>query len=102
MYLYQYFFMALYIGVYVFYQYSGAPMPAFWPTVNTYVSWAFLLVALFFSGRVVVDCLLLHARGEMTTHHMTNGILLAVLNFLPSLLMSVFMLRQGFAGPAVG
>lgn len=99
MYFIQYAFMCFYIGTYLYFQSSNAPMPPLLPNVNSWVSWGFLLWGGFLAGRVIVDCILLQAKGQMTAGNFRNGFLLAVLNFLPVLAMSVFMLRQGFAHP---
>lgn len=90
--------MCLYIGIYLFYYCSGAPMPGFLPKVNIWVNWGFLIWGGFQSGRVIVDCLWMHARNEMSRGNMWNGMLLALLQFLPVFLISVFMLKEGFAG----
>lgn len=97
MYLFNYIFMCLYIGVYVFYQWAEMPMPAWLPKVNVGVNWGFLLWGIYSSGRIVVDCILSRFKNEMSPANTLNGILLAVLDFLPVLLMSGFMLREGFA-----
>ena len=97
MYFFNYFFMCLYIGVYLFYQLTDSSMPDFFPKINVAVNWGFLLWSGFMSGRIIVDCLLSRAKNEMTPANMANGILLAVLQFLPTLLIATFMLREGFA-----
>ena len=81
------------------FQLSNTPLPALLPQVNTWVSWAFLPWGGFLAGRVIVDCILLQAKGQMTAGNFRNDLLLAVLNYLPVLAMSVFMLRQVFAHP---
>lgn len=73
-------------------------MPQPLPYVNTWVSWGFLLWGGFLAGRVIVDCILLTSKGQMSAGNARNGVLLAVLHFLPVLGMSVFMLKEGFAG----
>ena len=98
MYFFNYIFMCLYISVYLYYQWTGAPMPEFLPQINVWVSWGFLLYSGYLSAKIIVDCLLLNAKNQMSADNMLNGILLAVLNFIPVLLMSVFMLKEGFAG----
>ena len=98
MYLFQYAFMCLYIGAFLYFQLTGTPLPEFMHTLNVWVSWGFLLWGGYLSGRVVVDCLLLGAKNQMTPANVRNGILLALLKLVPTLLMSVFMLKEGFAG----
>lgn len=98
MYFFNYIFMCLYIGVYLCFQLTDTPLPALLSDVNVWVSWGFLLWGGYLSCRVIVDCLMLNAKNQMTQANMWNGLLLAVLNFLPTLLMSVFMLKEGFAG----
>lgn len=97
MYFLNYIFMCLYIGIYLFFHLSNTPFPDFLRQVNTYTCWAFLLWGGFMAGRVIVDCLMLSAQNQMTAENVRNGILLAILHFLPTLLMSVFMLKEGFA-----
>ena len=63
------------------------------------MSWAFLPWGGFLAGRVIVDYILLQAKGQMTAGNFRTDLLLAVLNFLPVLAMSVFTLRQVFAHP---
>lgn len=98
MYFLNYIFMCVYIGIYLYFQVNDAVMPEALRQVNVWVSWGFILVALYFSGRVIVDCLMLSTKGEMSPENVRSGILLAVLQFLPTILMSVFMLKEGFAG----
>ncbi|MCC6461502.1 MAG: hypothetical protein IT260_13600 [Saprospiraceae bacterium] len=90
--------MSLYIGVYVYFQIIEAPLPAFLPQVNTWVNWGLLLWAGYQSGKIIVDCVQSHAKNQMTTDNMWNGILLALLHALPTVLMALFMLREGFVG----
>ncbi len=73
-------------------------MPTFLPMLNKGISAFFLLWGLYGAGRIIIDCLRLHAKGDMTGEHMRNGILMSVLYFLPTLLMTVFMLKEGFVG----
>lgn len=96
MYFYQYLFMCLYIGIYLFYHLSGSAMPGYLPQVNLVVSWGFLAYAVFVAGRIIVSCITLNAKGQMTGPNMRNGIMLALLHLLPFLLMSAFMLSEGF------
>ena len=58
----------------------------------------FLLWAGYQSGKIIVDCIRSSFTGEMSAPNVRNGILMALLNFLPTLLMSVFMLKEGFVG----
>lgn len=97
MYFINYGFMCLFIGLYLYFQLSNTPMPPYLNSARVWVSWGFLLWGGFEAGRVIVESLLLNAKGQMSSGNMYNGFLLAVLNFLPILLMSVFMLREGFA-----
>lgn len=98
MYFFNYIFMCLYIGVYLYFQLTDTPLPAILSDANVWVSWGFLLWSGYLSGKIIVDCLMLNAKNQMTQANMWNGLLLAVLNFLPTLLISVFMLKEGFAG----
>lgn len=98
MYFYQYAFLCLYICAFLYFQLTNAPLPGFMHHLNVWASWGFLLWGAYMSGRVVVDCIQLGVKNQMTPANVRSGILLALLNFLPTLLMSVFMLREGFAG----
>lgn len=98
MYFIHYAFMCLYIGIYVYFQCAEAPLPDYLPRVNTWINWGFLLLAGYQMFRIIIDSLQLHAKDQMSTANMWNGILLALLYALPTVLMAVFMLRQGFAG----
>lgn len=98
MYFIQFFFMCLYIGIYLYFQWTNTPMPGFWSGVNVWVSWGFLLWGGFGAGRVIVDCAQLSMKGQMSAGNAWNGVLLAVLHFLPVFLMSFFMLKEGFVG----
>lgn len=98
MYFFTYIFMCVYIGIYLYFQWIDAAMPDFLRQVNIWVNWGFLLLGGYLAGKVILDCVLLHSKAEMTTENMRNGILLSLLHFLPTLLISVFMLREGFAG----
>lgn len=96
MYFLNYAYLCVYIGFNLYYNLSGSAMPDNLRTINMVVCWAFLAVGIFFSGRIIVDCALLSMKGEMTSVNAWRGVLLALLQFLPSLLMSLFMLRDGF------
>lgn len=98
MYYINYAFLCLFVGVYVFFQMTETPVPAFWNTARVWISWGFLLWAGYSSGRIIVDCIVSNMKGEMSTGNALNGLLLAVLNMLPVFLMSIFMLKEGFAG----
>ena len=93
----QYAFMCFYIGTYLYFQLDNTPMPAILSNVNTWISWGFLLWGVFLAGRVIVDCVILSSKDQMSAENVRNGILLAVLHFLPTLGMSLFMLKEGFA-----
>ena len=97
MHFYLYAFMCLYIGIFLYFNWVETPMPDHLPLVNTWVCFAFLLWGAYTAGKIVVDCISLKSKGQMSTVHMRNGILLAILHVLPTILMSVFMLNEGFA-----
>ena len=90
--------MSLYIGLYVFFQCAELPFPAFLSWVNLCVNWGFLLWSGYQAGKIILDCVLSNAKNQMTSEHMWSGIMLALLHVLPTALMALFMLRQGFAG----
>lgn len=96
MYVYNYLYMCLYIGIFLYFQWVGRAMPDFLPQFNMIVSWGFLLWGTFTAGRIILDCLMLSSKGQMSAVHVRNGILLALMHFLPTVLMSVFMLKEGF------
>ena len=98
MYFIQYTFMCLFIGTYLFFQWSNAPMPGFLHQANIWISWGFLLWGVFLAGRIIVDCIGLNAKKQMSAGNAWNGVLLAVLHFLPTLAISFFMLKEGFVG----
>ncbi len=98
MYVYNYIYMCLYIGIFLYFQWIGAAMPDILPQLNMWVSYAFLLWGTYSAGRIIVDCIMLNSKGQMTAAHMRDGILLSLLHFLPTFLMSVFMLKEGFLG----
>lgn len=91
-----YSFMCLYIGIYLFFHLTNTPFPGFLQTVNLIVCWGFLLWGGYIAGKVILDCILLGTKGQMQPVHIRNGILLATLNYLPVVMMSVFMLKEGF------
>ncbi len=96
MYFIQYVCMCLFIGAYLYFQTTDTPPPPFFFSATTWIFGAFLLWGGYLSVRVIVDCILLSSKGQMTGANVRNGMLLAVLNFLPTLGMSVFMLKTGF------
>lgn len=96
MYLINYFYMCLYIGIFLYFNWTDRAMPGFLPQLNMIVCWGFLLWGTFIAGRVIVDCLALGSKGQMSAENVRNGIILSLMHFLPTLLMSVFMLREGF------
>ncbi len=89
-------YMCLLIGVYLYFHVTGSPFPEFLRSANRWISWGFLLWGGFIAGRVIVDCISLGAQEQMSAANIRSGILLALLDYLPTLLMSVFMLREGF------
>lgn len=96
MYIFNFLYMCLFIGVYLYFYLTGSPLPELLRSANTWVCWGFLLWGGFVAGRVIVDCISLGTQGQMTAANIRNGILLALLDYLPTLLMSGFMLREGF------
>ncbi len=96
MYFIQYILMCLYIAMYLYFQLTHTPMPEQLPIINTGIAFAFLAWGGFWSVRVTVDCIRLRAKNQMTVENMRKGLLLAMLNFLPNLGMSGFMLLEGF------
>ncbi|MEO6038158.1 MAG: hypothetical protein ABIQ93_07070 [Saprospiraceae bacterium] len=96
MYFQQYACMCLFIGAYLYFQLTNTPLPAFFTTANTWIFWAFLAWGAFQSGRIIVDCAMLSSQGQMSAPNAWNGILLAVLSLLPTLGMSLFMIKAGF------
>lgn len=98
MYFLQFACMCLYIGIYLYFQWTNTPLPALFNTTNLWVFGGFLLWGGFISARIIVDCALLSSKGQMTAANAWNGVLLAVINFLPTLGMSMFMIKQGFVG----
>ena len=93
---YNYIYMVLYIGAWLYFQWTEAPMPETLPQTNLAVSAGFILWAAYSAGYIIVDCLRLRRRNEMSAEHMRQGILLALAHNLPVFLMSGFMLREGF------
>ncbi len=96
MYFLNYAYMCLVIGTYLYFQLTDTPIPDLFRQANTYACWAFLIWGGFLAGRIIVDCISMSAQGEMTAANVRNGIMLAILHFLPSLLMSIFLLKEGF------
>lgn len=97
MYFINYAVLCLFIGIYLYFYATNTPMPAFWVTIRVWVSWGFLLWGTYESGRIIVDCIVSNIKGEMSAANALNGLMLAVLNVLPVFLMSIFMLKEGFA-----
>lgn len=93
MYYIQYGFLCLFVGSYLYFHFSGALAPPSFDTARLVVAWGFLLWGGYFAGRIMVDCVMLYSKGEMTAPNLRNGFLLALLNYLPILLMSLFLLR---------
>ncbi|MEQ1745416.1 MAG: hypothetical protein ABMA02_08325 [Saprospiraceae bacterium] len=96
MFIFNFIYMCLLIGTYLYFYCSGTPFPEALRTANTWICWGFLLWGGFVGGRVIVDCILSGLQGQMQLVNVRNGILLAVLDFLPTLLMSLFLMREGF------
>jgi|GEM_PF-1077420 len=95
---YNYIYMCLFIGIFLYFQWVEKMMPAALLLVNKFASWAFILWGVYVAGKIIVDCLMLSSKGQMAAEHVRNGILLSLMHFLPVLLMSVFMLKEGFLG----
>jgi len=91
-----YLYMCLFIGTYLYYYTTGAPFPELLRTANTWICWALLLWGGYQAGKIVLDCVTLSAQGQMSSANVRDGILLALLDYLPTLLIGVFMLREGF------
>lgn len=96
MYFYAYIYMCCFIAIYLFYQFTQTPLPAFLQYLHTGISWGFLLIGGYYCIKIVVDCLILYNKSEMSQTHMLNGMLLAFLHYLPTLLIALFMLKAGF------
>ncbi len=96
MHILNYLFMCLFIGIYLIYHLSGTPFPAAMKTVNIVISCAFLLWGGYYAGRVILDCIMSSFNGQMSAEHIRSGITLAIVNYAPTVLMSVFMLKEGF------
>ena len=96
MYFTQYICMSLFIGAYLYFQMTATPPPPLFFTATTWIFAAFLLWGIYTSGSIILDCVMLNTKGQMTSANAWNGVLLAVLNLVPTLGMSVFMLTQGF------
>jgi len=88
--------MCLFISTYLYFQLTNTPVHPFFLSATAWVSWGFLLWGAYTSGRIIVDCARLRSQGEMSVENAWNGVLLALLNFLPTLGMSVFMIKEGF------
>ena len=91
-----YLYMCLFIGVYLYHYWTDTPFPEYLRSLNTWACWALLLWGAFLVIRVIVDCLRLSAANQMSAENVRDGILLALMHFLPTLLIAVFMLREGF------
>lgn len=96
MYFYAFIYMCCYITLYLYFQFTQTPMPGFLPYLNKGIGWGFILLGAYISGKIIVDCLASSAKGQMTQANMAGGILLALLHFLPTLLIALFMLKEGF------
>lgn len=91
-----YAFLCIFIGLYLYFQFNNQPLPAYFDQARVWVAWGLLLWAGFSAGRVIVSCISLGAKGEMTAEHIRSGMLLGVLHGLPAMLMAIFLLRSGF------
>lgn len=96
MYFFQFIFMCIYIAIYLYFELTGTPFPPVLRTINMGVCWLFLLWAGYIAGKVIIDCIVSNARNQMSTVNMYRGILLVTLQFIPTLLMSLFLLKEGF------
>ncbi|MBL7804145.1 MAG: hypothetical protein JNL02_10450 [Saprospiraceae bacterium] len=96
MYSIHYALMCLLIGVYLYFHLSGVALPPYFDTARLLVAWGFLLWAVYGAGRIMVDCILLYNKGEMTSMSARNGFLLALMHHLPFVLMSLFLLQKGY------
>lgn len=96
MYFFAFIYMCCYMAAYFYFQFTNTPLPHFLPNLNTAISWGFILWGGYQSGKIIVDCLVSNAKGQMTQVNMVNGIILATLVFLPTLLISLFMLLGGY------
>ncbi len=92
-----YIFLCLSIGIYLFFHLTNTPTPGFLRTVNMVVCWAFLLWGGYIAGKVILDCIQCWApKGKCSRFISAKGILLATINYLPVVMMSVFLLREGY------
>ncbi len=96
MYFFAYIYMCCYLAVYLYFQFANTPLPGFLSYLNAAVTWGFILWGGYESGKIIVDCVVTNAKGQMTQANMLSGILLAILVFIPTLLISLFMLLGGF------
>lgn len=96
MFWYQFAFLSLMVLGYQGFRLVDASFPPLLLTLNFWVAVAFLGWGGYHALRVIIDCIALGARGEMQAVHMRNGIVLALMVYLPKVLMSWFLIREGF------
>ncbi|MCI1267369.1 MAG: hypothetical protein LKG19_12410 [Saprospiraceae bacterium] len=89
-------FMCLMIGIFLFFELSASSMPDILWKLNFWISWIFIVWASYTAGRVIVDCLKLSGQGQMSSENVSSSILLSILHILPTLAISIFMLKEGF------
>lgn len=89
-------FMCFIIGVFLYFEISATEMPGILLKFNFWINWMFIVWASYSVGRILLDSFMLNSQGQMTSANLMSSMLLAVFHALPTLAISIFMLKEGF------
>ncbi|MCC7026533.1 MAG: hypothetical protein IT265_06235 [Saprospiraceae bacterium] len=89
-------FMCLFIGIFLYFEMSATAMSDILWKLNFWINWMFIVWASYSVGRIVLDSIILNSQGQMTSANLMSSMLLAVFHALPTLAISIFMLKEGF------
>lgn len=89
-------FMCFIIGVFLYFEMSATEMPGILLKFNFWINWIFIVWASYSVGRIVLDSIMLNSQGQMTSANLMSSMLLAIFHALPTLAISIFMLKEGF------
>lgn len=93
---YQFIYLCLVILVNLYFELTGTAWPVQFRTANFWINVGFLALGGYFAARVILDCIVSGSRGQMLPINVRQGILMAGLYYLPTIVMSIFLIKEAY------
>lgn len=93
---YQFIYLCLVILVNLYFEWNNAAWPTQWRTANFWINVGFLAIGGYFAARVIIDCIVSGSKGQMLPVNVRQGILMALLYYVPTIVMSLFLLKEAY------